>query len=1338
MDRPPLFAARRIAGIYTLLGALWIIVSDRLLGMMVPDPHTLTLIQTYKGWAFVLASGLLIFLVLSRELRGRLEDEKLLRESEQRYHSLFDNMLDGFAYCKMFFEDGKPQDFIYLDVNDSFERLTGLKNVIGKKVTEVIPGIRESNPELFEIYGRVALTGSPERFETYVDSLGIWFSISVYSSEREHFTAVFDNITDRQRAEEALRESEERLRLVTETVEDVFWMTTPGIQEMAYVSPSYERIWGRTRDSLYESPKSFLESVHPEDRERLLRAIQEPQERAWACEYRIVRPDGTIRWIHDRGYPILDESGDLRLRTGISTDITDRKKAEEELRESERKYRDLFDGAPVGIFQSTIDGRVLSVNPAYAHMYGHASAEQAAQGIDNVAERIYVEPERRKKLIDLALRTDGFVKAENQYRKRDGSLFWGQLYFQVVRDRDGEVKHLEGFVEDITDRKRAEESLRNLLDFRQTLIDAIPNPVFYKDVDGKYIGCNEAFAALVGVPKEEVVGRSVYEVAPQDLANLWREKDQELFDEPHVQIFECILARPDGTERSLVFHKAPIFGPDGRLAGLIGVVMDITDRLRAEKALRFEKQKFETLCENAPFAMVMIAEDGTFQYANPKFKELFGYDLSEVPNGRSWFRKAFPNDAYRDEVITTWMTDLNVSKPGEQRPRIFSATCKDGTEKIIHFRPVQLEIGVHLVSFEDITHRTKAEEDLRNSEERYRAIFNNAPIGIVLADSDGRFKEANSALSKMLGYTPEELQRRTTRDVTHPEDIEISAENLDRLTRGECESYRLEKRFLRNDGSLIWADLSVAALHNPLGKHDATVGMISDITSRKRSEAVQKRLATAVGQAAEAIVITDPQGTIQYVNPAAERISGYKREEVLGKTTSVFKSGEHDQAFYTNLWETIKRGEVWTGRFINKRKDGSLCHEEATISPVRGSGGETINFVAVKRDITEHLELSRQLLQAQKMEAIGTLAGGIAHDFNNLLQVTLGYSELLLTGKRQDDPEYADLSKIFQAARSGAELVQRLLMFSRKADFKPIPLNLNRSIAQVDKLLRRTIPKMIDIQLDLSDDLAEINADQTQMEQVLMNLAVNARDAMPDGGKFTVGTKKVTLDEECCRIHTEARPGEYVLLTVSDTGHGIDKAIIDHIFEPFYTTKELGRGTGLGLAMVYGIVKQYGGFINCYSKVGRGTTFNVYFPVIESQMEPEVQSSGVMPAFGTETILLVDDEDFVRDLGARILSKAGYSVLTATNGKEALDLFEKEREQISLVILDLIMPEMGGKECLKELRKIDPKLKVLIATGLSADPFTKESVEMGTRGFVSKPFRIKELLRQVRRVLDGS
>jgi len=370
------------------------------------------------------------------------------------------------------------------------------------------------------------------------------------------------------------------------------------------------------------------------------------------------------------------------------------------------------------------------------------------------------------------------------------------------------------------------------------------------------------------------------------------------------------------------------------------------------------------------------------------------------------------------------------------------------------------------------------------------------------------------------------------------------------------------------------------------------------------------------------------------------------------------------------------------------------------------------------------------------MEAIGTLAGGIAHDFNNLLQITLGYSELLLSQKADDEAEYGDLHKIHQAALSGADLVQRLLTFSRKVEPKPVPMSLNKQIRQVEKLLRRTILKMIDIRLELGDDDQRINADPALVEQALMNLAVNARDAMPDGGVLTVRTRNISLDEDYCRLHPEWKRGDYVLLSVSDTGQGMDEATLEHIFEPFYTTKELGRGTGLGLAMVYGIVKQHGGYISCESTLGQGTTFKIYLPVIHTEAMPDILPDELDLPRGTEIILLVDDEEIIRELGQRILRRSGYTVLTAPNGKEALNVYQKEKGNISLVILDLIMPEMGGKLCLEELLKIDPQLKVIIASGYAADGQTKETVEKGAKGFIAKPYNLKEMLQTVRHVLD--
>lgn len=436
------------------------------------------------------------------------------------------------------------------------------------------------------------------------------------------------------------------------------------------------------------------------------------------------------------------------------------------------------------------------------------------------------------------------------------------------------------------------------------------------------------------------------------------------------------------------------------------------------------------------------------------------------------------------------------------------------------------------------------------------------------------------------------------------------------------------------------------------------------------------------------------------------------------------------------MWDTITSGQIWTGHLINKKKDGTLFEEDVSISPVKNDSGEIVNYVAVKRHVTKEVSLQRQLLQAQKMEAIGTLAGGVAHDFNNLLQVVIGYSELILGDEKFPRHYRADLQKIHKSASRGADLVERLLTFSRKTEIKPQPLNLNRRIKEVRKMLERTIPKMIDIQLFLGKNLATINADATQIDQVLMNLALKARDAVPDGGTLMMETANIMLHEEYAKAHVDAKPGHHVLLTVTDTGSGMDRETLEHIFEPFYTTKGLGEGTGLGLAMVHGIVKHHGGHIRCYSEPREGTTFKVYFPALISDEEHEETPVRAMPPGGSETILLVDDEEFILDLGSRILTRAGYTVITASNGEEALEVYKVRRDEIALVVLDLIMPKMGGKECLEGLLSMNSSVKVVIASDYPANRLTQDGIAAGARAFVDKPYDIRQVRSVVRRLLD--
>lgn len=373
------------------------------------------------------------------------------------------------------------------------------------------------------------------------------------------------------------------------------------------------------------------------------------------------------------------------------------------------------------------------------------------------------------------------------------------------------------------------------------------------------------------------------------------------------------------------------------------------------------------------------------------------------------------------------------------------------------------------------------------------------------------------------------------------------------------------------------------------------------------------------------------------------------------------------------------------------------------------------------------------------MEAIGTLAGGIAHDFNNLLQAILGYTQILTMGKDESDPELARLYQIENSAIRASELTQQLLTFSRKVESKLRPVDINQEVKHVESLLKRTIPKMISIELALGEDLHVINADPAQLEQVVINLGINARDAMPEGGRLIIETENVFLDEYYCRSHPGALPGNYVCLSITDTGQGMDRETLNHIFEPFYTTKEVGKGTGLGLSMVYGIVKSHRGYIMCYSEPGEGTTFKIYLPALEREKREEKTKPENEPDIrrGDETILLVDDEEILRDIGKEILEEFGYLVLTAPDGETALQLYAKEREKIALIILDLVMPGMGGKQCLEQLLAAAPDAKVVIASGYAVNGPTKAALEAGAKGFIKKPFELKQMLKVIREVLEG-
>jgi len=626
-------------------------------------------------------------------------------------------------------------------------------------------------------------------------------------------------------------------------------------------------------------------------------------------------------------------------------------------------------------------------------------------------------------------------------------------------------------------------------------------------------------------------------------------------------------------------------------------------------------------------------------------------------------------------------------------------------------------------------------EALQDSEIRYRRLFESAQDGILILDAEsGKVVDVNPYLLHLLGFSYEELCGQHIWELGVFKDIAASKDAFKILQDNQYIRYEdlpLETKKCQ--------PLAVEFISNVylVDQNKVIQCNIRDITARKRAEAERKRLLAAIGQAGEGIVMTDAQGHIEFVNPAFEQMTGYLREELVGRNPRILRSGNHDESFYHDLWETITSGQTWSGRMVNKRKDGRLYTEETTISPVRDPLGKIVNYVAVKRDITQDLQLSSQLQQSQKMEAIGLLAGGVAHDYNNMLGVILGYAELALEKVEPGEPLHADLEIIITAANRSADITRQLLTFARKQTIVPVVLDLNQTVESMLTMLRRLIGEDIDLAWLPKTGLSVIKMDPTQVDQILVNLCVNARAAISGVGQITIETGNAVFDETYCAGHFGFVAGEYVLLAVSDDGCGMSKEVLDHIFEPFFTTKEEGQGTGLGLSTVHGIINQNNGFINVYSEPGKGTTFKIYLPrfVDHAVFTPQEKIADIPLSHG-ETVLVVEDEPALLMMAKMMLGKLGYHVLAAGSPGEAIALAEAHESAIHLVITDVVMPEMNGRELAEWLQSLYPNLKVLFMSGYTADVIAHRGVLKEGVHFIQKPFSIKDLAVKARDVLQ--
>ncbi len=623
--------------------------------------------------------------------------------------------------------------------------------------------------------------------------------------------------------------------------------------------------------------------------------------------------------------------------------------------------------------------------------------------------------------------------------------------------------------------------------------------------------------------------------------------------------------------------------------------------------------------------------------------------------------------------------------------------------------------------------------DLKKSREQFRTLIDNAADAIFVHDLRGQIVIVNQQAAKTLGYSSKELLAMSVFDIEadfpDPKELIGFWKNLT-----PDNSFMFEGIHKRKDNTTFPVEIQIGLIEH---RGQKTVqALVRDITKRKKLEQERVLLATAIDQANETVVMTDMEGVIQYVNPAFEQITGYNRNEAVGQNPRMLKSGKQSEEFYNELWQTITSGETWKGHFVNKRKDGSLYEEKASISPIVDSSGKIINFIAVKRDVTQEAELSRRLHQTQKMESIGTLAGGIAHDFNNILSAILGYTELVISDLPEESDKRKDLDQVLAAANRATDLVHQILTFSRKSDLQLISLRVQSIIRDSIKFLRPSIPTTIEIKQNIDPECGNVMADPTLIHQVVMNLCTNAYHAMRlSGGILSITLQSTRLSGKDLTDKINLKAGNYLKLEVSDTGTGIPEDVRHKIFEPYFTTKKKGEGTGLGLAVVHGIIKSIGGEISVNSQLGKGTIFHVYLPEVEATKPIQKELSKPLPV-GDESILIIDDEESLLQMHKTIIESLGYSVTAITKSVDALSTFQNDPEKFDLVITDMTMPNQTGADLAKQMLAVRADLPIILCTGYSELINSEKAKAIGISKYVNKPIRKKDMAFIIRKVLD--
>jgi PAS domain S-box-containing protein len=910
-----------------------------------------------------------------------------------------------------------------------------------------------------------------------------------------------------------------------------------------------------------------------------------------------------------------------------------------------------------------------------------------------------------------------------------------------VMDSDGKPIFLIGLAEDISEELRRNAAERELVERLRGIVDSSQDAIVSKTLDGTVTTWNPAAESLFGYTAEEIIGKSISVIAIPGHEDDMRDVLQKVASGQTVNRYRTKRQRKDGSIVDIMLTVSPIHDDDGRIIGASKIARDIGDILRAEAIQARQMSQMRAFVEQAPQTVAMLDRDLRYVATSGMWKQEYGGGRSSLV-GLSHYEVS-PN------VPEIWRENNRRALAGETiRNEEFRWVGPDGGERwarsvVQPWTDTDGTIGGIIIVVDDFTHRKLAEISLRESEQRFAAVFRDSPIGILITDveSGGKIVETNDAWLKTIGYERDEVIGHTSGDLNLWVDPNGRGE-LYRALSSHDAIWGNEVRIRRKDGTIL--DYATTLRRIEIGGRPSIIALGYDVTERKRLENERDRahdqLTAIVDASPVAIIGIDPDDQVVAWNRAATTIFGYTFEEAMGRRMrDIVEIPTTELPFVEERIRRVRRGEnLRSDPGRRRRKDGTWI--DVTISAARRTGAhsEFEGIVLAIEDITDRKRLEGQLVQALKMEAVGQLTGGIAHDFNNLLTVILGNLELVDESIGSDEDLHRMIRSAIDAARGGADLTHRLLAFSRRQNLAPEAIDLNRRIAQFIPLVARTLGEAIQTRLSLSDSLWPVTVDPSQFDNALLNLAVNARDAMPDGGWLEIATENVTVDHAYAAQHDNLPLGDYVRVSVTDSGHGMLPDVVSRVFEPFFTTKPAGKGTGLGLSMVYGFIKQSGGNATIYSEVGKGTVVRILLPRVADHVG-DARTVGAVetkPPTG-RTILVVEDDAKVRAVTVAFLASLGYRTLDAETAWEALALLDSHPE-ISLLFTDVVLAggETGPKLS-REAQRRRPGVKVLFTSGYAEEALSHGGHFDDKFLLLQKPFTKSALAEKVREAIES-